>query len=276
MVIKYSDYIKNDEYNLLLEQKTPGQAAKHHHEKEKSGNNIEKLISQLSYEYSFVFIFAPAVKALYPIIETLVTEMNLPTEISKSSIVYLTICLVGILLKEPKSKYIDLITKLKNEKIYHLLKPLITSMEGIKNIFKFIAKKLTKVVSSFGEMFAYTALFVPFAMIFNDIGQSPETSLASILSDISSNGVGKLLTTSVGVGLFAAKHFIYDMIDKLKSFKDLGIPAVKKVIDDIKSVSFPTFSDEESDHIYINHNVNYMDNVFSESVLKFNQQSHKA
>jgi hypothetical protein len=270
MIIKYNDYMTHSDYNLLLERKTPGQAAKHHHDKEEPGNNIEKLISQLGYEYSFVFIFAPAVKGLYPIIETLITEMELPTEISKSSIVYLTICLIGILLNEPKSKYKDLIIKLKDEKLYHLIKPLMTSMKGMKNIFEFIASKLTKVISSFSEMFAYTALFVPFAMIFNEIGQEPETSLTSILTAISNDGVGKVLTTSVGVTMFALKHFMDDIINKLKTFKDMTIPAVKRVIDEIKSVTYPSFSNEtDLEHTYTNHNVNYVDNLFNEGVMKF-------
>jgi hypothetical protein len=231
-------------------------------------------MNQLGYEFSFVFVFAPAVKGLYPIIEKLVTEMELPQEISKSSIVYLTVCLMGILLSEPKEKYKDLITKLKNENIFHLIKPLITSMKGIKNVFNFISSKLGKIVTSFGEMFAYTALFVPFALIFNDIGQQSDTSISSILTAISTDGVGKLIVTGIGVGVFAIKHFMVDIIKGLKSFNDIGILAVKRVIDKIKNIKFPKlFPDEEIEtEVSYSKEINPVDNYFNESkILKFSE-----
>lgn len=275
MINKYDEYLTERECNLLLEKKTPGQAAKHHHTKEEPEGNVKKLINQLGYEYSFVFVFAPAVKGLYPIIEKLITEMELPQEISKSSIVYLTVCLMGILLSEPKEKYKDLIDKLKSENIFHLIKPLITSMNGIKSVFKFIASKLGKLVTSFGEMFAYTALFVPFALIFNDIGQQSDTSITSILSAISTDGVGKLLATGVGVGSFALKHFMSDIISGLKSFKDVGILAVKRIIDKIKSIKFPKlFPEDETPDIEYSNNkeINYMDEFFNESkIMRFSE-----
>jgi len=276
MINKYSDYITVRECNLLLEKKTPGQAAEHHHNKEEPDGNVKKLINQLGYEYSFVFVFAPAVKGLYPIIEKLITEMELPQEISKSSIVYLTVCLMGILLSEPKEKYKELVSKLKNENLFHLIKPLLTSMKGIKNVFSFIASKLGKVTTSFVEMFAYTALFVPFALIFNDIGQQSETTLTSILGAISNDGVGKLLATGVGIGSFALKHFMSDIVSGLKSFKDMGILAVKRVIDKIKNIKFPKlFPGEENEpEISYNNNkeINTMDNSFNESkILKFSE-----
>ena len=274
MINKYSDYITERECNFLLENKTPGQAAVHHHNKEEPDGSVKKLLNQLGYEYSFVFVFAPAVKGLYPIIKKLVTEMELPQEISKSSIVYLTVCLMGILLSEPKEKYKDLITKLKNENIFHLIKPLITSMKGIKSVFNFISAKLGKIVTSFGEMFAYTALFVPFALIFNDIGQQSDTSISSILTAISTDGVGKLLVTGIGVGIFAIKHFMVDIIKGLKSFNDIGILAVKRVIDKIKNIKFPKlFPDEEIEtEVSYNKEINPVDNYFNESkILNFSE-----
>lgn len=276
MINKYSDYITEIECNLLLEKKTPGQAAKHHHGKDEPDGNVKKLMNQLGYEYSFVFVFAPAVKGLYPIIEKLITEMELPQEISKSSIVYLTVCLMGILLSEPKEKYKDLITKLKKENLFHLIKPLLTSMKGIKNVFKFISSKLGKVTTSFVEMFAYTALFVPFALIFNDIGHQSETTLTSILGAIANDGVGKLLATGVGVGAFALKHFMGDIVSGLKNFKDMGILAVKRVIDKIKNIKFPKlFPGEEAEpEISYSNNkeINPMEDSFNESkIMRFSE-----
>jgi len=125
-------------------------------------------------------------------------------------------------------------------------------------------------------MFAYTALFVPFALIFNDIGQQSETTLTSILGAISNDGVGKLLATGVGIGSFALKHFMSDIVSGLKSFKDMGILAVKRVIDKIKNIKFPKlFPGEENEpEISYNNNkeINTMDNSFNESkILKFSE-----
>ena len=284
MIYKFSEYITNEDIDILLEKKTPGQAAQHHSKREKTDNKVKNLINQLGYEYSFVFIFAPAVKGLYPIIEKLTMEMELPQELSKSSIVYLTICVLGILLNEPKEKYKDLINKLKSEKIYHLIKPLITSMKGLKEVFSFISNRIGKVITSFAEMFAYTALFVPFAMTFADIGQQSETTLTSILEAISNHGLGKLLMTSVGVGTFAVKHFMEDILNGLKTFKSKGISVIKKVIDKIKSINLskllPKMNKEEEVNIpsnvdYVNYiNPDYIDNAFNEStVVKFSDFS---
>jgi len=273
MLYKFNEYISNEQIDLLFEKKTPGQAAVHHSSKDKSDSKVKNLINQLGYEYSFVFIFAPAVKGLYPIIEKLITEMELPQDISKSSIVYLTICVIGILLNEPKESYKKLINKLKSENLYHLIKPLLTSMKGIKEVFTFISSKIGKVVTSFAEMFAYTALFVPFAMTFAEIGQQPETTLTSILEAISTHGIGKLLLTGIGVGTFAVKHFMEDIISGLKSFKDMGISAIKSVIDKIKSIKLSKLlpkTKEESDikgsdiDYSSNYNLDYIDNMFSE------------
>jgi hypothetical protein len=123
-------------------------------------------------------------------------------------------------------------------------------------------------------MFAYTALFVPFALIFNDIGQQSDTSISSILTAISTDGVGKLLVTGIGVGIFAIKHFMVDIIKGLKSFNDIGILAVKRVIDKIKNIKFPKlFPDEEIEtEVSYNKEINPVDNYFNESkILKFSE-----
>lgn len=289
MVNNFSDYITDKELDIIFEKKTPGQAAQHHAEESKKKDPKKKadnLIKQLGYEYSFVFMFAPAIKGLYPIIEHLIIKMDFPQELSKASIVYLTICIMGILLNEPKSKYKNILKRVKDEGLYKLIKPLITSLKGMKRVFTFISRRVGKVVHSFAEMFAYTALFVPFAMTFSDIIQQSETSIMGILEALANNGVGKLLSTSVGVGAFAVKHFMEDIVTGLKSFRDKGVSAIKKVIDKIKSIDFrsifpknkpqvqpqPARVEDDYPDYQTPPSINYLDSMFNErKVIKFSE-----
>lgn len=252
-----------EEVSLLLESK-----------KEKT----DKLLKQLGYEYSFVFVFAPAVKALYPIITHIIEKWELPAEVTKESIVYLTICLIGILLNEPKAKYKALLDKVKAAKLDHLLEPLKNIMQSIKGIFSFIGKKIGKVVKSFAEMFAYTALFVPFAMVFKEVIGQDHTTFQSVIDALSSNSLGKILSTGVGVGMFATKHFMEDILLGLKSFRDRGINTIKMVINKIKSINIKkllriskqvtddtisTLNPFEEEDGYTPYHLNYLDREFS-------------
>ena len=111
-------------------------------------------------------------------------------------------------------------------------------------------------------------------MIFNDIGQQSDSSISSILTAISTDGVGKLIVTGIGVGVFAIKHFMVDIIKGLKSFNDIGILAVKRVIDKIKNIKFPKlFPDEEIEtEVSYSKEINPVDNYFNESkILKFSE-----
>lgn len=281
---KYNDYLTYSEVSILLESKSPGQAAQKHTQEPKADKKINRLINQLGYEYSFVFIFAPAVKGLYPMISHLIQTMEIPQDISKESIVYLTISVLGILLNEPKSKYKELLKKVKDEGMYKLIKPLVTSLKGIKKIFTFIAGRIGKVITSFAEMFAYTALFVPFAMSFKDIIDQNTTTIMSVLEAFANQPIGKLLVTGVGIGGFAIKHFMEDIISKLKSFKDKGVEAVKRVINKIKSIDLssifpkrqreelPQLQTQDIDYSYGDRsgNISYIDRMFNENkILKF-------
>jgi hypothetical protein len=264
-VVEYQDYMTNEQVSMLLE-RSPGKASIKHGDKPEDQKKVNKLFTQLGYEYSFVLIFAPAVKGMYPIIEKLITTMEFPPEVTKESIVYLTICVMGILLNEPKAKYKALLDKVKEDGLFQFIKPLVTSFEGIKKIFTFISNRIGKVVKSFAEMFAYTALFVPFAMTFKDIIDSESSNvIMSTLSSFAHNGVGKVLSTGVGIGIFAGQHFMEEIIGKLKSFKDMGISSVKRIIDKIKSINLKGLFDNEEDPVV------EPINVYNESILRFSE-----
>lgn len=204
----------------------------------KGDGKMTRIVDKLGYEYSFVFIFGPTIKAVYPIVLSLVNNMKLPEEISKETIVYLTISLVGILLNRPKKEYQDILTKVKEGGLYDTLPKLIKSMKGIKTIFSYISKKLGKFVGNFVEMFAYTSLLVPFAITFEDIVNKENVNINEILKSFSENGFNKVIVTSLGIGIFSAKEFVADMVNGLKSFKSKGIDKVKKVISKIKEIKF--------------------------------------
>lgn len=244
--------MSNDHIELLLENnKTPKNIVSKLRSKE--DGKMTRIVDKLGYEYSFVFIFAPTIKAVYPIVLSLVNNMSLPDEVSKASIIYLTIGLVGILLNRPKKEYQDILSKVKEDGLYETLPRLIKSMKGIKTIFSYISKKLGKFVGNFVEMFAYTSLLVPFAITFEDIVNKEDVNVNDILKSFSENGFNKVIVTSLGIGIFSAKEFVADIVTGLKDFKSKGIDKVKKVISKIKEIKFKEiFKNLDYDYNYDN------------------------
>jgi len=228
--------LNNGEIELLLENnKAKNIVSKL---RPKSDGKVYNIVNKLGYEYTFVFIFSPTIKAVYPIVSSLLKDMELPQQIDKTSIVYLTISLIGILLNRPKKEYQEILEKVKEDGLYEAVPKLVKSIKGIKTIFSYISRKLGKFVNNFVEMFAYTSLLVPFAITFEDIIGKEDINASEILASFSDNGFNKVLVTSIGIGTFTAKEFVGDIIKGLKNFKSKGIERVKKVITKIKNIKF--------------------------------------
>ncbi len=208
-------------------------------ETEKKVNN---LLKQLKYEYQFVFILAPTVRGFYPIIERLLINSNPTLEIGTDSIVYLTIASIAMILDEPSEKYKGIIDKIKEKELFYILKSTTEIIRIFKKIVDFFLKKSGKVLKDYYELFAYTALFVPFAATFSNIIKAGDLSFSDIFGAFSTDIGGKTISTSIGIGAFTVKHFLEDILNGLKSmvghvknFKDNRYKDINDIINKVKT-----------------------------------------
>lgn len=220
---KYNNFLKED-FELLFES----------NKSESYREIMDRIVSDIGLNFGFIFTFGTSITAFFPIVESLIK--NTGVEVTKETVVYLSICALAIAFKEPKSKYKKLFEELRLRGVYVFLEPLVNTIDFIKNLFKFICRKIGQNIEVISTMFGYTALFVPFALTFSDIISSNSITFESIVNAFSNDFTGKLLSTVIGVGTFTVKHLVISLIDRLKKFSDKGIDSVKLALSKFKDI----------------------------------------
>jgi len=214
----------------------------------------KKIISDLKLNVSLVVTFGAGIGALYPVVQGIMTNMNLDSfNLNTESIVLLTLSSVTITyLEEKKFKSVEeeaILTKDSKSMLEELkmrgfgngiVKKLIKSLESIKNIFSIIGKHLGAVIGSIIDMFAYTSLLIPIMngvmFIINKYDLNLETLPQNFLG------------LAVGVGTIIAKHGIVEIINRIKNKFPIN---PKEVLDDIETPTiqrFATFGNSEEKH----------------------------
>lgn len=221
---KYKDFLEED-FSLLFENKS---------ELESYKDIMNRIVEDVGLNFGFVFTFGTSITAFFPIVESLIR--NSGVEVTKETVVYLSICALAIAFKEPKSSYKKLFEELRLRGVYLFLEPLVNTIDFIKGVFVFICRKVGEMVGNISSMFGYTALFVPFALTFSDIISSNLITFESITTAFTNDFSGKLLSTVIGVGTFTVKHLVITLVDKLKNFAHKGIDKVEKVLSKFKDV----------------------------------------
>ena len=210
-----------------------------------SKKKVNNLLGQLGYEYNFVFVLAPTVRAFYPIIENLFINGDMSIEISKESIVYLIVSSLAQLLGKPKNIIDELYEKIKELKVENFLPKVKKVFEIFKKVVNFFSKRIKIMIENYIELFAYTSLFVPFALTFSQVIESQGLGLEQFIEAFSKDFKGKLLSTTFGVSVFTLKHFIEDLLESLKKLKKKPIE-VKNIIKrnlDLKESNIISFKD---------------------------------
>lgn len=174
----------------------------------------DKIVKDLNINFQIVFTFGMGVTCFYPIIDNLIKNTQLDITITKEMVVMLGICAIAILCKESKPEIKKLLEELRLRGIYDLLKKVVNSLRGIYILFGNVLIKSLKVLNSIIDMFAYTALMVPFLVAIGDITQNGKFNL--------NNFPGELLSIATGTITFAIKNFITLLIDKLKNKIDIN------------------------------------------------------
>jgi len=205
----------------------------------------KKVISDLKLNFSLVATFGAGIGALYPVVQGIMTNMNLDSfNLNQESIVLLTLAAVTITYLEEKKFKSDeeeeTLTKDSKSMLEELkmrgfgngiVKKLMKSLESIKNIFSIIGKHLGAVVGSIIDMFAYTSLLIPIMngvmFIINKYDLNLETLPQNFLG------------LAVGVGTIIAKHGIVEIINRIKNRFPIN---PKEVLDDIETPAIQRFA----------------------------------
>lgn len=176
----------------------------------------KEIIKEYSINYYFILTFGTSIPVFYPFIESLIK--NTGFNLKPSDIVLLTICGLATLFKENKSSINKLRLVIQEKGLIELLTKITNSLKSIKEIFSSLVKKFGKVIISFKDLFAYTALYVPFLSVLFDISLSDHLNLDTLpdlLNDIT-NKSGVIKSTIVGISLLGMKHFSKFIFTKIK------------------------------------------------------------
>lgn len=180
----------------------------------------KKISTELKLNFKFVLTFGTSITAFFPIIESFILNSGIDQiELNRETVVYLGICALAIIFDQPKETYRKLFSELRLRNVYVFLEDLTKFINKLKDIFNFVVSMIGKVVYDIYGMFNYTALFVPFALTIATIFQANHIDLSSIMNAIITNGIGKLLTVSIGTSGIIFRELIIDLINQLKNFK---------------------------------------------------------
>lgn len=205
---------------------------------------FRKFIKDLKLNFALIGTFGTGIGTFIPIVDKLMRNMNISTELNTEKIVLLTICALTIIYleekkfkdeKEEQNLIDDSKSMLEELKMMGLgngiVKIIIKALSSIKNIFNLIGKHVGNVVGGIIDMFAYTTLLLPvlngIQYIIGKYDLTPET--------LAQNLIG----LAAGMGTIIAKHGIVYILNKLKgkwSFKK------KEILDDIETPIIQKFS----------------------------------
>jgi hypothetical protein len=161
---------------------------------------------------------APTVKGFFPIVEQLLINGNPNMEVTTESIFYLTVAAIFQLVgKNEESKEIE--KKIESDKLKFIDK-IKKVLKVFKNTVNLFLKKSKMMSKNYLELFAYTSLFVPFAITFSEIINSNSLGITEFLKAFTKDFGGKLISTTFGVGVFTIKHFLDEIYDGLKKLKN--------------------------------------------------------
>ena len=217
----------------------------------------KKFKNDLKLHAGLIGVFGTGIAAFIPVVMGMMENMNISTAVTFENGVLLTICSLTIIYLEEKkfknSKEEEILTKDSKSMLEELkmmglgngiVKLVIKSFEGIKNLFSVIGKHLGAVVGGVVDMFAYSSFLIPvmngIKYLIGEYNLTPET--------ISQNLIG----LGAGLATLVAKHGINYIVNKIKGkFKikkgdvidDLDTSTIQKL--DLKNKNVDSFVDSD-------------------------------
>ena len=207
----------------------------------------KRVISDLRLNGNLSLTFGTGIKAFYPVVDKLMTNMKISSiDITADKVVLLTICAFTIVYLEEK-KFKDgqeeeILTKDSKSMLEELkmmgigngiVKKLVKLFKSITSIFTIIGKHLNTVTKGFIDMFAYTAILIPIMNgILYVIGKY-DLNVDTFLENFAA--------LAMGVGTLIAKNGIISIIDKLKD--KISTKDKKEIVDEVDTTVIKKVSD---------------------------------
>lgn len=185
-----------------------------------------KVKEDLNLNLKFILTFGTSITAFIPVVNSIIANENI--EIDFKGVVLLTICALAMAFGEDKKNYKKLFEELRLRGVYHLLKKLINFVLNLKKVFSAFAKRSGRIIKGLIDMFAYTALFIPFLIVVESIIRHKGLDLDSFTN----MSLGKSIIT--GVGAISIKHFIEEVLDRFKKFNPVNIKPIQDIINKFK------------------------------------------
>jgi len=168
----------------------------------------DKIIKKLGLNLYFVGTFQMGVTVLYPVIEALVKNSNIPA-IGPEQIVLLTIFAIAQILHLATEDVQKIQSELEKNDLTSLVEKVKQSLLSLYKIFSFVSRSFGKIVDVFTDMLAYVGLGVPIYMAIIEIISKEGLNLDTLPQ--------KVLIFGVGAGAFAFKSLIEVIVNILKN-----------------------------------------------------------
>jgi hypothetical protein len=169
----------------------------------------KKLISEIGINLYSLGTFGVSVTALYPVIQNLMETGNFSVPPTVQNVVLLTVCALTVLVRENKDKAKKLIDFAFNKGVTQQdLDKVVNQITTTKGLFSEVAKSFGKVITTFSEMLAYTALLVPFTMVLSSL-----ITQGTVSSDLMRQSLPAI---SVSLGAVGFKLLISRIMHKLE------------------------------------------------------------
>lgn len=186
----------------------------------KSKQKRKDIFKEVGINFKFVLTFGTSITAFYPLIESFILSSGLEgIDLTKETIVYLTICSLAIVFENPKEIYKKLFTELRLRNVYKYLKDITLLIEKMTELFNFFTKRFSKFIYDVVGMFNYTSFFVPFALTLSELVDKHSINLSSIIDAILKDGVMKISSMAIGITGITLRELLLELFNYLRDFK---------------------------------------------------------
>jgi hypothetical protein len=206
--MKYLKTYENYNYELLIE-RFDYQSILESNKNSLYKTVHNKTVSKLALNLYFVGTFQMGVTILYPIVEALVKNTNIPQIITPEHIVLMTIFSISQILYVANDDVKKIREELEKDNLLQVVDKVKKSLMSIFKIFKFVSRSFGKIVDVFTDMLAYLALGAPIYMAVLEIISKEGLNLETLPQ--------KVMILGGGAALFAFKSLIETIVALVKN-----------------------------------------------------------
>lgn len=168
----------------------------------------DKTISKLSLNLYFAATYTWGVTMLYPIVDALVKNSNVPN-ITPEQIVLLTLFSITQILNMANNDVKKIKAELEVNGILPLAEKVKTSLLSVHKLFSFVSRSFGKVIDSFIDMVAYVGLGVPFTTAIVEIISKEGLNLETLPQ--------KAMVLGGAAGIYGIKSIVETIVDMIKN-----------------------------------------------------------